>query len=721
MKKKLKQWIGCLLFLVIFIAAVPIFPKAAQKTDAKKTIVVGYTNSIGFLTIDSNGSANGYAAEYLNKITDYTNWNYKYVCAPWNECLKMLKDGRIDLLMPAEYSPKLAESFIYSSDTCYIDYAILVGRKDDDSLYYEDIDAFDGMRVGMTEENGLNTLFDTYQQKHGFQAQDVYYDSDLKQSIALKNKELDAVISGCMNISSDQKILAKIGYKPAYFIMSKGNDALMDELNNAMYHIRLEYPSYTYELYEEYYSDIERQIIAFTPEEADYIENADPIRILYETNDYPFEYLDSNTSEVKGIYLDILDMIFDDCGLTYELIPSNDKSSWQRVSDGDADLLLSAYDSAESRQKFDLDFSDAFYSADYSLVGKMGSSIDVETALSICTIEANEGERNMIRRDHPSWDIMECETLDSCLDCVTSGACEAAMVNTISLQMKQGNSPRNNLIVFSSDNIKLPISFGINQDTDPLMKAVLNKGIKKTDTDKIHQIVFNNLLDTQPEFSLSYCFHAYPVQSALVIITLVLIIAFILFCYFSYQRNSRQNIILQSKNRELENAIQLQHELQLENEQDPLTGIKNKKAIQKLCLNVLNHLNSHRCAMLILDIDNFKHVNDTYGHLEGDNIIKLVAVQLKKAFAAHIIGRIGGDEFLVMVAPLDDTTELDGYMDTFYRYLTDATCEDIVITCSCGIAFSRPNANEYEEMFLRADRALYTAKRNGKNQYAVEE
>lgn len=159
-------------------------------------------------------------------------------------------------------------------------------------------------------------------------------------------------------------------------------------------------------------------------------------------------------------------------------------------------------------------------------------------------------------------------------------------------------------------------------------------------------------------------------------------------------------------------------------ERDALTKLLNKASTQQL---VEEHLSSCApqsiSAMLILDLDNFKFINDTYGHLYGDALLSQIGATLRRLFRSHdIIGRIGGDEFLILLKdiPGEETVlnRCELLLDTF-RELLSQHSTDVVVSCSIGAAIAPNHGTTYAELFQHADDSLYVAKGKGKNQYKL--
>lgn len=140
---------------------------------------------------------------------------------------------------------------------------------------------------------------------------------------------------------------------------------------------------------------------------------------------------------------------------------------------------------------------------------------------------------------------------------------------------------------------------------------------------------------------------------------------------------------------------------------DAFTELFNKEyaiALIRECLRKSKELNH---ALIILDIDNFKNYNDTFGHSEGDKVIKAVSRKIRDAFReTDILGRFGGDEFILLVRDIKNMQLLNGKLSD----LTHFQVGGITCTTSIGISIFPQDAAGYRELFEKADTALYQAK-----------
>lgn len=154
---------------------------------------------------------------------------------------------------------------------------------------------------------------------------------------------------------------------------------------------------------------------------------------------------------------------------------------------------------------------------------------------------------------------------------------------------------------------------------------------------------------------------------------------------------------------------------------DALTGVFNRKVFEdRVNVHMKNPDNALKGAIVLMDVDNFKAVNDQYGHLVGDDVLKHMADSLEETFASvGLVGRFGGDEFFVFIENDCTRNDIDELMEHFIDLFVHGS--DIPVSCSAGIAFVRDGAPSYQKILSLADEALYKSKINGKNQYHYAE
>jgi len=160
-------------------------------------------------------------------------------------------------------------------------------------------------------------------------------------------------------------------------------------------------------------------------------------------------------------------------------------------------------------------------------------------------------------------------------------------------------------------------------------------------------------------------------------------------------------------------------------ERDYLTGVLTKAEITNLVINAVDVKKISNVTLAIIDIDYFKKVNDVYGHMKGDEVLKKVSSIIQSEVRENgLVGRFGGDEFLVLFYNAYDMENMRERLRSIKNSVASSfvktdSGEDISITLSIGCAAYPKDADNYEDLFFLADFALYRAKEKGRNRYII--
>lgn len=163
----------------------------------------------------------------------------------------------------------------------------------------------------------------------------------------------------------------------------------------------------------------------------------------------------------------------------------------------------------------------------------------------------------------------------------------------------------------------------------------------------------------------------------------------------------------------------------IQKDTDDLTGLKNKGALTREINAYLADETTDKGIMLLLDVDKFKLINDTFGHDVGDHVIQQIGSYLKDKFIDNAVaGRFGGDEFIVFIKDTDDA-------DKAYRVSADiikGVSEAVVlpekkrrVSASIGCAVYSGSEKNYSELLKKADIALYRSKADPINRFCIYE
>jgi len=270
----------------------------------------------------------------------------------------------------------------------------------------------------------------------------------------------------------------------------------------------------------------------------------------------------------------------------------------------------------------------------------------------------------------------------------------------------------NNAIIIKSKNFKKSNSLEF--------KKILRKQIKTFQKDKNNILQYEYLGKTYhlnirfiEELNLFLCIEAkeddvikgitdnFFINIAIFVFIIILIMLSIIYYINHYQKN-----------------------LEFFAKQDVLTGLSNRFSFENTLVGIFSSRKKENTdiALILLDVDNFKNINDTFGHQVGDKILVLISQVLKNSFSSNtMLARWGGEEFVVV---LTNTSKKEAYALAEELRLNILENEDIYslinkkISVSLGIALKEKDENK-DELFLRVDKNLYQAKAQGKNQSVI--
>ena len=260
------------------------------------------------------------------------------------------------------------------------------------------------------------------------------------------------------------------------------------------------------------------------------------------------------------------------------------------------------------------------------------------------------------------------------------------------------------LQVASLTDINENVALGVSKTTDPVLLNILNKSLHCISSRQIDNIVVQNTTYHE-EPTLKSFIYANPLFSITTIILLCcMIFAVLVILYIS--KSKKANLIKKIS------------------ETDALTGLLNRGETEQLLRSMINQNDNPRHyihAIISIDLDYFKNVNDTYGHPEGDLLLIAVADVIRTSVReVDIVGRMGGDEFLVYLKYIKDQETVIQKAEAICQNIKELSTfkkEWCKISSSIGVAFLDPEDihPDWQRLYKLSDEALYQAKENGRN------
>lgn len=175
----------------------------------------------------------------------------------------------------------------------------------------------------------------------------------------------------------------------------------------------------------------------------------------------------------------------------------------------------------------------------------------------------------------------------------------------------------------------------------------------------------------------------------------------------------------------IDKQVRKEENLRFKSERDSLTSLYNKLTTEMLITSILidRKYKKTASALFMIDIDNLKYINDTYGHVCGDRIIIRLANCIRMLFReSDILGRVGGDEFIVFMKDCGTTEDICTKAQRLcasYHSSYNFNGTAVSLSCSIGISLFPQHAQNFLDLYEDADKTLYAVKRSGKNKFSL--
>ena len=260
-----------------------------------------------------------------------------------------------------------------------------------------------------------------------------------------------------------------------------------------------------------------------------------------------------------------------------------------------------------------------------------------------------------------------------------------------------------------NEGYSVSVSLGLSRRLQPELAGILDKSIYTLTTSMFENFMERNM-DMNQSVSAFIKKHLLLFCAMAFLFVLVLASAIFLFVLFETKRR---------KDRQINHAMNMAN-------RDSMTGLFNRIAFEKKVSGILTHQEENETGVFVMiDIDDFKKVNDSLGHAKGDYVIVSVANLLISTFrGGDLKGRMGGDEFAVFMRNVSDIEDVKHKMRIFQIAIKDYFEKselEIKVTCSIGISWckGKQEAGSFSKLYKAADEGLYQVKKSGKNAFSI--
>ncbi|WP_044600135.1 transporter substrate-binding domain-containing diguanylate cyclase, partial [Candidatus Stoquefichus massiliensis] len=623
MKKDIHRM--CKIFIVLLMIIVFIVPVNAEENIIK----VGYYPLENYHSL-KDGSVRGYEVDYLNKLVEITGWKIEYVeVKSWNDGIDKLRNNEIDIISPAQITDDRLSEFDFS--------ALPLGRvsgavitKKDSLIMFEDFEMFSQMVFGVEKSVTYKDLFHSYALQNHFDDHIKLYDNHDELVKALNNNEVDGIIANVMRFDDNSmKLIGRFSMSSYYFMLNNQNKKLLRQLNDAMIQLQNRYPQLLEDLLETYYPAF--KVDPISKKEKEYIKQIDSLKIGCVPYPDPLLYKEDN--EMKGITIDILNNVSKYIGIPFEYIelPRGD-ISYDYLINENIDLISSVEYNSTNAQLSHIKLTNPYIEAEKLFVSKNGKRFDPDSEMSVGICTGSETVEKVIQNKYPHFHIKHYNDVESCLDELLDDHVDLVLQNEYSLKRILNKPKYEELFIIAKAGIGDAHSLSPvikNEESylnDPLLISILNKGIESIHKNELEMIIIDKTIDRTYQYTFSDIIYVYRHIFIVIMVLLVIIVGTMI---YNLKVRKKNILLLQNKEKSLLNERDRLEEMA---HKDLLTGVLNKITFTDRCEDYFKNYPDKYCGLVFIDLDDFKLINDTYGHLDGDWLLIHISLKIEKVF-----------------------------------------------------------------------------------------
>ena len=488
-----------LIFLVVLGGI--IFPAKAsadevnEANEAKKTIRVGFYTIDGYQYYNEQGEEAGYGVEYLNLISNFTDWKYEYVeVDSYDAALNKLDEGDIDLVAPIPMNVEWYGEYMYSDYQICMGRYVLVCNKGDERFTYEDVDSLSGVRVGVPEGYPITYEFIKFSEKHNLDVELVYYDTPEATVSALNTGKVDCAINSLMSLGEDEEVISQFSSVSLYFITDIEKHDLMHDLNSAMYQVQEMYAGELARMENEHFPYYSKQF--FTKQEREFIEKCGVIRVSYVDDMLPVSF-QNNKKDFAGVTRKLLDEISDITGLEFEYvkIPTGqiDKNFF---SENKIDLLTSVENNQVNNELSNMNLSIPYITTERVFVSMDEEIFDPKGSYLVALSSGSKTFGNQVKRAYPNVELVYYDSVVDCFEAVRKGDVDFLLDNNLNVEYYMSKPLYSEYHIVANERMAEDLSFAtftfsngnLTVEENRLLLRILDKAILELTTGRIDQI-----------------------------------------------------------------------------------------------------------------------------------------------------------------------------------------------------------------------------------------
>ena len=487
-KSRIRQYgslLLCSILCVVFLAA-PVRAAETTKTNVtakpQSEVVKAAWYEDSYHITDKNGSRSGYGYEYEQAVSAYTGWDYDYVTGNWEELLKKLQNGEIDLMSSLSYTDERAKTMLFSDlpmgEEKYYLYADLTNS----DISASDISSLNGQSVAMMENSVQTTQFSDWEKKYNVKTKHVFVNSMDQAKEMFAKHEIQGVISTETSIwvSTGLSAVFTTGGSEIYYGINKNRPDLKEELDRVMRAMENDKPFYSDDLYKQYIAT--QSIAVLSSDEQEWLKQHGAIRVGYLEYDPGFSAVDPQSGKLMGVvndYMEYASKCFEQ-PLEFHLVGLDSQEALiQAVRDNKIDMIFHVNQNPYYAEENGLSLSNTVLSVPFAAVTAQ-EAFDESAENTVAIAKENSKYKWYVTYNYPDWNIKEYNSIKDAEQAVRNGKADCFIVRSGQAMKYVYDKKMHSVFLTKTANTSFAVDKG-----NTILMSILNKTLKSLQTSKL--------------------------------------------------------------------------------------------------------------------------------------------------------------------------------------------------------------------------------------------
>ena len=543
MKKRIFTF--CIAILVAILCCCTAFAADLPRTETPNYRVSFYSFDC-FNMQDEDGIRYGYGYDMMQGLSKYLQCTFSYVGyeKTASECEDMLRSGELDIYTAAKRTSEREAEFAFSNHPAITATTCMNVKIDNTKVVAGDYSTYNGLRIGLLERHTYNAKTLDFIKEKGFDCTVVYYETPTELTNALINNEVDAIVNSYMTIPEDERTVENFGDTPYYLMARKEDQALIDAIDKAFDRMNVETPNWRNDLYEEYYGE-QALNTEFTDSEIALLEQlqADNTVIKAVMTPDSTPYSSYEEGEAVGIVPDIFRATANELGLSYEILQPKDREEYEALLESetvDIWMDMDGHYGDEGIVKYKL--TDPYLTTAVSMLQSRGSYGAIN---KIAVLDDTSAMQSILTQNWPDAEIIKAESTDECINLITSGQVDGALLMTYTAQMLSRNDVQNRLQSYLVAGASISLRMGVSADIERDFYGLWEKTLATVSAQQQDEIVQSYMEATVTPSIVGMMFDHPAILLTIVCAALLILFLLCISLYAAYNNKKQRQISAQ--------------------------------------------------------------------------------------------------------------------------------------------------------------------------------